>query len=138
MLECRALSQLSQEISAGSIEEIGEQTKKSTVSYNTLCTVAGQSSRIADSHVAANSIKSKTRSCGQALTGMINSSLKFQLEPSDNQTKLDLVDRCRQVTESVQSILGILSVSSASAKAAHKLTNQIQQIMSDLAQGFKG
>ena len=132
VLECRALSQLSQDIQTANIDQIGEQTKKSTLSYNTLCTVAAQSPRIADSHVAANSIKSKTRSCGQALTGMINSSLKFQLEPSNNQTKLDLVERCRQVTESVQSILEVLSVSSASAKEAHKLANQIQQIMSDL------
>ena len=32
----------------------------------------------------------------------------------------------------MQSILGILSVSSASAQAAHKLTSQIQAIISDL------
>ena len=58
-------------------------------------------------------------------------SLKFQESPDDGR-KFDLYEKCKQVTDSLQSILGIMSVSSASAQAAHKLNNQIQSIMSDL------
>ena len=131
ILECRALSQITQQISAGNLENIAELTKQSTTSYQALCTTATNANRIADSNVAANSIRSKARSCGSSLADMINSSLKFQ-EDQDDVSKLDLFGKCRQVTDAVQSILGILSVSSASAQAAHKLTNQIQSIISDL------
>ena len=131
VLECRTLSQLAQSISSASPATSAELTKQSTTSFHTLCTTANQANRIADSAIAANSIKSKSRQCGSAMIDLVAASLKFQ-EEQDAASKLDLQARCRQVTEALQSILGILSVSSASAQAAHKLTNHIQSVISDL------
>jgi len=130
-MECRTLSQITQDISGGNLDTIVDLTKRSTTSYQALCTTATNANRIADSNVAANSIKSKARSCGSSLAQMINASLTFQVDQDDG-SKRDLHEKCRLVTDAIQSILGILSVSSASAQAAHKLTNQIQALISDL------
>ena len=78
---------------------------------------------IADSKVAANSIKSKTRTCGSSLIDLIKAAQMFQDDSDNVQTKRNLHNQCRLVSDAVQSILGILTVSSASAQAAHQLRN---------------
>ena len=84
-------------------------------------TVAANAHIIADSKVAANSIKSKTRTCGSSLIDFIKAAQMFQDDSDNVQTKRNLHNQCRLVSDAVQSILGILTVSSASAQAAHQL-----------------
>lgn len=129
--ECRALNQIAQCMTTAPVGEIPELSKKSVVTYQQLCSIAQFSHRIADSHIAANSIKGKSRTCGSTLVSLINSSLTFTEEPNDLH-KRDLHEKCRRVADSIQGILAILSVSSASAQATHKLTTQIERIIQDV------
>ena len=87
---------------------------------------------IADSKAAANSIKSTARGCGVNLIDLIKAAALFQDDTSDTKNKKNLHQQCRAVSDAVGKILGILTVSSASAQAAHQLTNKIQSIISDL------
>ena len=91
---------------------------------------------IADSKVAANSIKSKTRTCGSSLIDLIKASQLFQDDPENNKAKLNLHNHCKLVSDAVQSILGILTVSSASAQAAHQLRHRFQLKKTQFAKNF--
>ena len=63
---------------------------------------------------------------------MIKAAALFQDDTGDTKSKKSLHQQCRAVSDAVGKILGILTVSSASAQAAHQLTNKIQSIISDL------
>ena len=60
---------------------------------------------------------------------MINSSLIFCEDSSNSR---DLHEKCRKVADAVKGIMEVLSVSSASARAAQKLTSKIDTIKQDV------
>ena len=59
--ECRELAQISQTISSAQAAEIPELQKDSVAAFQRLCTVSVHAHKIADSDVAATSIRGKTR-----------------------------------------------------------------------------
>jgi hypothetical protein len=59
--ECRELAQISQNISSAQAAEIPELQKDSVAAFQRLCTVSVHAHKIADSDVAATSIRGKTR-----------------------------------------------------------------------------
>lgn len=59
--ECRELAQISQNISAAQASEIPELQRTSVTAFQRLCNVSMHAHKIADSEVAATSIRGKTR-----------------------------------------------------------------------------